>query len=65
MHAWAQGKGLDAVLKGTELAPGDMVRWFKQVIDVLDQIAGAAPEPLLRRHAEQAIAAMRRGVVAQ
>ena len=65
VHAWAQGKGLDAVLRGTELAPGDMVRWFKQVIDVLDQIAGAAPEPLLRRHAEQAIAAMRRGVVAQ
>ncbi len=64
VHAWAQGKGLDAVLRGTELAAGDVVRWFKQVIDVLDQVAEVAPDSALRARAEQAISSMRRGVVA-
>ncbi|MBN2177047.1 MAG: DEAD/DEAH box helicase [Demequinaceae bacterium] len=64
VHSWTQGKGLDAVLRGSEIAPGDLVRWFKQVIDVLDQIAEAAPDPTVRLNAERAIAGMRRGVVA-
>jgi ATP-dependent RNA helicase HelY len=64
VHAWTQGKGLDAVLRGAEIAPGDLVRWFKQVIDVLDQIAEAAPDPSVRLSAERAISGMRRGVVA-
>lgn len=64
VHAWTQGKGLDAVLKGTELAPGDLVRQFKQVIDVLDQISEVAPDPSVRRNATLAITGMRRGVVA-
>ncbi|MFV0634155.1 DEAD/DEAH box helicase [Demequina sp.] len=64
IHGWAQGKGLDQVLRDTEIAPGDMVRWCKQVIDVLDQIAQSAPQPQLRARAHTAIDAMRRGVVA-
>jgi ATP-dependent RNA helicase HelY len=64
VHSWTQGKGLDAVLRGADLAPGDLVRWFKQVIDVLDQIAEVAPDPSVRRNAELAITSMRRGVVA-
>ncbi|WP_084103741.1 RNA helicase [Demequina sp. NBRC 110056] len=64
IHGWAQGKGLDTVLRDTEIAPGDMVRWCKQVIDVLDQIAQSAPQPQLRARAHTAIDAMRRGVVA-
>ncbi len=64
VHAWAQGKNLDAVLRGTELAPGDMVRWFKQVIDVLEQVARAAPNDELRRRAQSAVTSMRRGIVA-
>jgi ATP-dependent RNA helicase HelY len=64
IHAWAQGKNLDAVLRGTEIAPGDMVRWCKQVIDSLDQIAQVAPSPKVRERAHAAIEAMRRGVVA-
>ncbi|WP_062517202.1 DEAD/DEAH box helicase [Demequina gelatinilytica] len=64
IHGWAQGKGLDAVLKGAELAPGDMVRWCKQVIDALDQIADVAPSASVRAAAVSAIKAMRRGVVA-
>ncbi|BDO42380.1 DEAD/DEAH box helicase [Cellulomonas sp. NTE-D12] len=64
IHRWAAGRSLDAVLRGGELAAGDFVRWCKQVIDVLDQIAQAAPEPALRRTAAAAVKAVRRGVVA-
>ena len=64
VHGWAQGKSLDTVLAGTDIAPGDMVRWCKQVIDALDQIADVAPTEQLRTQALTAIAAMRRGVVA-
>lgn len=64
VHRWAVGRSLDAVLRGSEIAAGDFVRWCKQVIDVLDQLAGAAPTPALRRTAVQAIERLRRGVVA-
>jgi ATP-dependent RNA helicase HelY len=64
IHGWAQGKSLDAVLGGTTIAPGDMVRWCKQVIDALDQIAQVAPSSTTRERATIAIRAMRRGVVA-
>ncbi|MFW2514281.1 DEAD/DEAH box helicase [Demequina sp. SO4-13] len=64
IHGWAQGKGLDQVLQDTDIAPGDMVRWCKQVIDVLDQVAQSAPSSVLRGRARTAIDAMRRGVVA-
>ncbi len=64
IHGWAQGKGLDAVLDGTAIAPGDMVRWCKQVIDALDQIAQVAPSSTTSERAATAIRAMRRGVVA-
>ncbi|WP_061962125.1 DEAD/DEAH box helicase [Demequina flava] len=64
IHAWAQGRTLDAALRDTEIAPGDMVRWCKQVIDVLDQIGQVAPNEKIRTRARTAIDAMRRGVVA-
>ncbi|MCA5894746.1 DEAD/DEAH box helicase [Isoptericola sp. NEAU-Y5] len=64
VHRWASGRGLDAVLRGTDVAAGDFVRWCKQVIDVLDQLAAAAPRPQLRATARKAQAAVLRGVVA-
>ncbi|MCB7137514.1 DEAD/DEAH box helicase [Cellulosimicrobium marinum] len=64
VHRWAVGRSLDTVLRGSEIAAGDFVRWCKQVIDVLDQLATAAPTPALRRTAVQAIDRLRRGVVA-
>lgn len=64
VHKWAAGRSLDAVLRGSELAAGDFVRWCKQVIDVLDQLAQAAPHPRLRDTAHRAVGALRRGVVA-
>ncbi|OCI30337.1 DEAD/DEAH box helicase [Oerskovia enterophila] len=64
VHRWANGRSLDAVLRGSELAAGDFVRWCKQIIDVLDQLATAAPTPAMRKTAIRAIEAVRRGVVA-
>ncbi|MGC4174026.1 DEAD/DEAH box helicase [Demequina sp.] len=64
IHGWAQGRSLATVLQGSEIAPGDMVRWCKQVIDALDQIADATASQNVRNAARQAITAMRRGVVA-
>ena len=70
MHRWARGQPLSAVLtaaaqNGQELAAGDFVRWCRQVIDLLDQLAKVAgPDRPLGRNAKAAIGAVRRGVVA-
>lgn len=64
VHRWAAGRGLDAVLRDADLAAGDFVRWCKQVVDVLDQVAKAAPDARLRETARKAVTAVRRGVVA-
>jgi ATP-dependent RNA helicase HelY len=62
---WAQGATLDQVLNDVDMAPGDFVRWVKQLIDLLDQVAVAAPEASpVRVSAVQAIKQLRRGVVA-
>ncbi len=64
-HRWACGHGLDAVLREAEMPAGDFVRWTKQLIDVLGQIADAAPEgSTVRPTARKAVEGLRRGVVA-
>ncbi|WP_434611982.1 DEAD/DEAH box helicase [Arthrobacter sp. A5] len=65
MYKWARGRPLQDVLDGTELAAGDFVRWAKQVIDLLDQVAKVPGlEPSFARLCIAAIGAVRRGVVA-
>ncbi|MBL0888798.1 DEAD/DEAH box helicase, partial [Myceligenerans indicum] len=65
VHRWASGRPLSVALDSAhELAAGDFVRWCKQVLDVLDQLAGAAPSQKLRRTARRAHDAVLRGVVA-
>jgi ATP-dependent RNA helicase HelY len=64
IHGWAQGRSLDQVLDGTQIAPGDMVRWCKQTIDLLEQIELVSTDAQLAERARSAITAMRRGVVA-
>ncbi|GAB3522151.1 DEAD/DEAH box helicase [Arthrobacter monumenti] len=65
MYKWARGKHLQLALSGTELAAGDFVRWAKQVIDLLDQLAKVEPlPPGLRGRCIEAIGLVRRGVVA-
>ncbi|MCU1572289.1 MAG: helicase [Micrococcaceae bacterium] len=65
MYKWARGRHLQEVLHGTELAAGDFVRWTKQVIDLLDQLA-KVPDlpPAFSRTCIRAIDTVRRGVVA-
>src|SRR3954447_21335667 len=68
VYRWASGARLESVLSDADLAAGDFVRWCKQVIDLLGQIEQAAGEAegggALRRAAQDAIDAVRRGVVA-
>jgi ATP-dependent RNA helicase HelY len=64
---WADGQTLDRVLAGaeqagTELSGGDFVRWARQLIDLLDQLAKIADEPLAGV-ARSAVGRVRRGVV--
>ncbi|MDX3096841.1 DEAD/DEAH box helicase [Streptomyces sp. ME19-03-3] len=64
-HRWASGHGLDAVLRDVDMPAGDFVRWTKQLIDVLGQIADAAPDGSpVRRTARKAVDGLLRGVVA-
>jgi ATP-dependent RNA helicase HelY len=70
VHRWARGASLDTVLRGEDLSAGDFVRWVKQVIDLLGQLAqigAGSTDPALRRirtMAEDGIDRLYRGVVA-
>ncbi|MGH8892947.1 MAG: DEAD/DEAH box helicase, partial [Actinomycetes bacterium] len=69
-YRWASGDTLDDVLRDADLQAGDFVRWTKQVVDLLGQIADAAhvgsanPAPAVGRSARQAADLLLRGVVA-
>lgn len=65
VYKWARGKTLAQSLDRTSMAAGDFVRWVKQVIDVLDQLAHAyGDNPQMRTLCEAAIDDLKRGVVA-
>ncbi|MCQ4082666.1 DEAD/DEAH box helicase [Streptomyces sp. RB6PN25] len=64
-YQWASGHSLDSVLRESDMPAGDFVRWTKQLIDVLGQIAEAASEgSTVRRTARKAVDGLLRGVVA-
>ncbi|MBD3578281.1 MULTISPECIES: DEAD/DEAH box helicase [Streptomyces] len=68
-YQWASDRSLDEVLREADMPAGDFVRWCKQVIDVLGQIAAAAPPAgqggsTVARNARKAVDALLRGVVA-
>ncbi|MCA1780965.1 MAG: DEAD/DEAH box helicase [Intrasporangiaceae bacterium] len=63
-HRWASGQSLDLVLRDQEMAAGDFVRRCKQLVDLLGQIADAAPTPQLRTTARNSMQSVLRGVVA-
>jgi ATP-dependent RNA helicase HelY len=74
MYRWARGERLDRALaataeNGAELSAGDFIRWCKQVLDLLEQLAaapdaGGEAQPVVAA-ARAAAAVIRRGVVAQ
>jgi ATP-dependent RNA helicase HelY len=62
---WASGDRLEKVLDADpDMTAGDFVRWCKQLIDLLGQIALVAGDSPVRRTSRQAMDAVRRGVVA-
>ncbi|MDP9417024.1 MAG: RNA helicase, partial [Actinomycetota bacterium] len=62
---WASGHRLEDVLADGDLQAGDFVRWCKQLMDLLGQIADASPDGSpVRGTARKAIDTVRRGVVA-
>lgn len=64
MLRWAQGRSLESVLAEADLTAGDFVRWSKQVIDLLGQIAQAAGDRPIGKQAHLAADLVDRGVVA-
>lgn len=68
IHQWTAGAPLEYCLaaahaSGSELTPGDFVRWCRQVVDLLRQIEKGSPSEDLRRAARKAVGAIQRGVV--
>jgi len=61
-HRWASGHSLTSILKGSELTVGDFVRSMKQIIDLLRQLRGAAPQ--LQTVIDLALTKIDRGVIA-
>jgi ATP-dependent RNA helicase HelY len=61
-YKWASGNSLNSVLKGSDMSVGDFVRSTKQLIDLLNQIAGASES--LRPICKEAVKRIDRGVVA-
>lgn len=71
IYRWARTGDLAAALaaaeaygSGSPMSAGDFVRWCRQVLDLLDQVRNAAPDPDVRSTAKRAINDIRRGVVA-
>jgi ATP-dependent RNA helicase HelY len=64
-YRWASGANLLQVLTHADITAGDFVRWIRQAIDLLGQIAVAVdPEDPLRDVARGAADLLNRGVVA-
>lgn len=61
-YKWANGGSLQSVLKGSDMSVGDFVRAIRQLVDLLDQIAGASET--LRPICKDAVKRIDRGVVA-
>ena len=60
---WTEGKSLSNALSGSEIAAGDFVRWAKQTLDLLGQVAEVC-EPATAVTVRRTAEAIRRGVVA-
>jgi len=64
-HAWVAGESLAEVVADDEMSAGDFVRTIKQLIDVLRQLAAAAPDPETRRQCAEAARRAARDVITE
>ncbi|HEX5741226.1 MAG TPA: RNA helicase, partial [Pilimelia sp.] len=67
MYRWARGEPLAKVLSSHadgDMPAGDFVRWARQVMDLLGQLADAPGPAPLREAAREAMTGVRRGVLA-
>ena len=64
MLRWSRGQVITKVLRNSDQAPGDFVRWTKQVIDIVNQIGLATDDDELSRTARKAMNSLERGIVA-
>ncbi len=62
IHRWALGHPLDEVLQDGDLTPGDFVRWTRQSIDLLGQIAQACAARGTAAHDGAVAVAARAGI---
>lgn len=63
-YGWASGESFAQIVSDEDLIGGDFVRTMRQVVDLVHQLAGIAPEPLTRTSCGAAVDLLRRGVVA-
>lgn len=63
-HRWALGNELNTLIESEDLSGGDFVRNIKQLIDLVRQIAAAAPEAEVRNTAKACGEALFRGIIA-
>ena len=65
IHRWATGTSLQVIMMTTDFTAGDFVRWVRQIIDLLGQVAQAVPaDDPMRLIAHEAADRINRGVVA-
>ncbi len=67
IYRWARGESLSKVLASgvdAEMPAGDFVRWARQVVDLLGQIAQATGDAAMRSRARAAMDGLTRGVLA-
>jgi ATP-dependent RNA helicase HelY len=64
IYRWAKGATLMKILTSNDVTAGDFVRWVRQVIDLLSQIAAVTDvDSVLHVNSLEAIAQLQRGVV--
>ena len=63
MYRWATGAKLNEVLKLSGLLAGDFIRWSKQIVDLLDQLAKSADAEVAKTSYD-AVDLVKRGIVA-
>ncbi len=63
LSAWSRGAPFEEVLEHSNLVEGDIIRWFRVSIDLLQQVKRATKDSRLERKIEMALDMFDKGVV--